>query len=193
MVLKPSKSEELFLNLAYDRFHALYEEITEDEFWDEDEVYRFSKVSNIFAVYTQLSSYMPIAVLLEADKLKSRSEETRAAGYIFRFLRNIFSNFPLFATWDEVWVSRTLVNWKKENSAIDNFLGEFSGHREVRYQHWDSNKKSTRGISIFFPKEYNDDKIYLKEILTERDGVMFSVTMMWQILTSQVQPVGIRT
>ena len=192
MELKPNKSEEVFLNLAYERFHALHDEIMNDEFWEQDVKTRFCKVSSIFAVYTELSSYMPIGILLETDKLKGRSDETRAAGVIFRFLCDIFSKFPFFASWNEVWVSRMLVNWKKEGSSVDKFLQQFSGHEEVGYRHWDSNKKCIRDISLFFPQHYSDSKIYLTEFLSEKDGVMFSVTMMWQILNSQVQPEGRR-
>lgn len=192
MEVEPNKSEELFLNLAYKRFHILYDEIMNDQFWKKGDEYRFCKLTNIFSVYAKLSSYMPIGLLLEGEKLRGRSEETRVAGVMFRFLRCVLSKLPLFATWNEVWVSKTLLNWNSECSAIDGLLERLSGHKDVMYQYWDPGKKCLSGISMSFPKGYDENRIYLKELLSERDGVIFSVTMMWQILNNQLLPVGRR-
>lgn len=45
-------------------------------------------------------------------------------------------------------------------------------------------------ISIKFPSNYNNNhKIYLREILEEKDGVKFSIIMMKQVLDTQVENV----
>jgi len=44
MNIRPTKSEELFLTLGYNRFYDLFDEIIEDDFWSKEDWYRFSKV-----------------------------------------------------------------------------------------------------------------------------------------------------
>jgi len=45
-------------------------------------------------------------------------------------------------------------------------------------------------LSINFPKEYeNDTKIFLKDILSEKDGIKFSFILMKQILDTQVEEI----
>jgi hypothetical protein len=39
-------------------------------------------------------------------------------------------------------------------------------------------------MSMNFPKEYDDRKIYLNEILSEKDGIKFSLIMMRNILNT---------
>ena len=40
--LKPRSTEIEFLNLAYNRFYDLYEEVMSDDYWNKDEWERFS-------------------------------------------------------------------------------------------------------------------------------------------------------
>jgi len=40
--LKPNSTEIEFLNLAYNRFYDLYEEVKSDDYWNKDEWERFS-------------------------------------------------------------------------------------------------------------------------------------------------------
>jgi len=42
-------------------------------------------------------------------------------------------------------------------------------------------------LSIKFPKKYDDSKIYLKEFLTEKEGLKFSFILMKQIIDTQVE------
>jgi len=45
-------------------------------------------------------------------------------------------------------------------------------------------------MSIRFPAEYERNKIYLKDIISEKEGVKFSFIMMRQILNTQVESIG---
>ena len=45
-------------------------------------------------------------------------------------------------------------------------------------------------MSINFPLEYGENRIYLKDMLSEKDGVKFCLIMMRQILNTQVESVG---
>ncbi|QUM85463.1 hypothetical protein [Moritella sp. 28] len=190
MEMSPNKSEELFLSLGYNRFYDLFDEIIKDSFWEKEDWYRFSKVSNIFAVYSELLTYEPFKHVLEAIKIQRPPMESEIGGPLFKFVRNILAHFPVFETWDNVWVSKELVNWQREGLTIDRFLKKYSGHAEVKYRFWEAEKKTMNYMSIRFPQEYGDNKVYLKDMLAEKDGVKFALIMMRKILNTQVESVG---
>jgi hypothetical protein len=122
MDVRPTKSEELFLGLAYNRFYDLANEIIEDEFWEKEDWYRFSKVSHLFAVYAEALSYQPFKHVLEALKKHRPPMESEIGGALFKFVRNILVHFPVFETWNDVWVSKELVNWQRDGLTIDRFF-----------------------------------------------------------------------
>lgn len=46
-------------------------------------------------------------------------------------------------------------------------------------------------LSINFPEDYEkDNKIYLKEIISEKEGVKFSFILMKQILDTQIESIN---
>jgi hypothetical protein len=190
MEIRPTKAEELFLGLAYNRFYDLFEEVMKDNFWYKEPWYRFSKVSQAFAVYAELLAYEPLAYVLNAMKEQRPPMEAEIGGPLFKFVRNVLAHFPIFESWDEVWISKELVNWRKEGLTIDRFLKKFSGHKEVKYRFWEADKKQMTYMSILFPEFYDDNKIYLKDIISEKDGVKFSFIMMRNVLNTQVESVS---
>ena len=115
--------------------------------------------------------------------------EAEIGGELFKFVRNLLAHFPLFATWDEVWINKALVNWNKKGRSVDRFLNKYQGKSEVKYRFWEEKKKQMTYLSINFPSTYGDDKIYLKDIITEKDGVKFSFIMMRNILNTQVEEI----
>ena len=189
MEKRPTKAEKLFLSQAYNRFYDLFEEVMDDGFWEKDPWYRFSKVSHAFAVYAEILAYEPFKYVLEAIKKQRPRMESEIGGPLFKFVRNVLAHFPLFENWDEVWISKELVNWQKEGLTVDRFLKKFSGHEEVKYRFWEPEKKKMTYMSIHFPKEYGKNKIYLKDIISEKEGVKFSFIMMRQILNTQVESI----
>lgn len=190
MELRPNKSEELFLSLGYNRFYDLYDQIIEDSFWEQEAWYRFSRISNIFAVYSELLSYEPFKLVLDTLKVVRPPLESEIGGPLFKFVRNILAHFPLFETWNDVWISKELANWQKKGLTIDRFLKKYSGHAEVKYRFWEAEKRQMTYIIIQFPKQYNNNKIYLKNIISEKDGVKFSLILMRQILNTQVESIN---
>jgi hypothetical protein len=190
MEIKPNKSEELFLSLGYNRFYDLFDEIMTEEFWDKESWYRLSKLSNAFAVYAELLTYEPFKYVLEALKKQRPPMESEIGGAMFKFVRNILAHFPIFETWDDVWINKSLVNWQKEGMTIDRFLNKFAGHNEIKYRFWEADKQKMTYMSIQFPKEYSDSKIYLRDMISEKDGTKFSLIMMRQILNTQIDAIG---
>ncbi len=114
--------------------------------------------------------------------------EAEIGGELFKVVRNIVSHFPFFDTWDEVWINKRIINWNREGQTIDKFLKKYEGKDVVKYRFWEADKKRMTYLSINFPKKYEEDnKIYLKEILSEKEGVKFSFILMRQIIDTQVE------
>jgi hypothetical protein len=59
---------------------------------------------------------------------------------------------------------------------------------EVKYRFWEEDKKLMTYVSIKFPCDYDkNEKIYLKNILSEKEGIKFSIIMMKQVLDTQIE------
>lgn len=182
----PNDAESLFLSLSYNRFYDIFEEVMKEEYWDNDGWYRYCKARDGFAVYTELLSYKPIKWVLEEVEEKRPPMEAEIGRDLFKFIRNLITHFPFYENWDEVWFNKKLINWSRPNQSIDKFLDKYVSHSPVKYRFWEKEKKKMTYTSINFPTKYDDDKLLLKDIIDERDGVSFSFTFMKQILDTQV-------
>jgi hypothetical protein len=188
--LRPNKVELQFLNLAYNRFYDIFDEIMNDSFWDKEAWYRFTKVKDGFGVYSELMNYEPLRWVLDNMKTARPPMEARIAKELFKFIRNIIFHFPFFDCWDDVWVNRALINWYREEQMIRKFIKNYVGKEPVKYRFWEAKKKKMTYLSINFPTQYkDDDKIYLKDILSEKDGVKFSFILMRSVLDTQVESI----
>jgi len=185
--LRPNKAELEFLSLAYNRFYDLFEEVMNEIFWENDEWYRYSKIKDGFSVYVELMHYEPIKFVLEQIKRKSPPMESEIGSELFRFIRNVVIHFPFYDSWNNVWINKSLSNWNKDGQFIDRFLRKYSGKGEVKYRFWEEDKKLMTYLSIQFPNSNTDiDKIYLKDIMTEKEGAKFSFILMKKIMDTQV-------
>lgn len=188
--VKPNLQELKFLNLAYNRFYDIQEEIFDDEFWTFEPKYRFAKIKEIFAVYVELLNYEPIEWIIKEIKEKRPPMESEIASKLFKFIRNLILHFPFFDSWDDVWFDMELINWKGKTESIHNFLIKYQSAGEVKYRFWENDKKLMTYFAINFPANYlENEKIYLSNILSEKEGVKFAVIMMKQVLDSQIESV----
>ncbi len=186
--LKPNVSEIQFLTLAYNRFYDLFDEVMDDSFWNISDWDRFSKIKQAFSIYTELLNYEPIKWLIEKLKTERPPMESEIGSELFKFVRNVISHFPFFTKWDDVWINKSIVNWYKEGQTIDKFLEKYKGKPEVKYRFWEGEKKRMTYLAISFPKEYTDEsKIYLKDIISEKEGIKFSFILMRKIIDTQVE------
>jgi hypothetical protein len=185
--LKPNKTELEFLTLAYNRFYDLYDEIMDDEFFAKNEWERYSKIKQAFDIYNEVLNYEPLKHVIEQLKTARPPMESEIGGELFRFVRNVISHFPYFNSWNSVWIKKTIVNWNKEGLTIDKFLIKYEGHQQVKYRFWEEQEKRMTYLKICFPQYYsNDSKIYLKDIISEKEGVKFSFILMRTIMDTQV-------
>lgn len=179
-----------FLTLAYNRFYDLYDEVMNDDYWQKDEWERFSKIKQAFAIYAELLNYEPIKHVIEQLKTARPPMESEIGSELFKFVRNVVSHFPFFNSWDTVWVSKPIINWYREGLTIDRFLKKYEGHKEVKYRFWEEKKKRMTYLTISFPEFYNNEsKIFLNQMISEKEGVKFSFILMRQIMDTQVEEV----
>lgn len=188
---RPNKAEIEFLTLSYNRFYDIFEEVISDSFWEKDEWYRFSKVKEGFAVYSEILNYEPIKWVIESIKTSRPPMEAEIGSELFKFIRNIIIHFPFFDSWNDVWVNKSIINWHKENQFINKFIKKYKGKETVKYRFWEANKKKMTYLSINFPKDYkNNTKIFLKDFLSEKEGIKFSFILMRQILDTQIEKIN---
>ncbi len=113
--------------------------------------------------------------------------EAEIGSELFKFIRNVLVHFPFFRSWDEVWITKNLVNWYREGQSIDKFLNVYVGRPPVKYRFWEATKKRMTYLSITLPNQYGGDtKIYLRDLVNERDGVRFCFVLMRQIMSTQI-------
>ena len=186
--LKPTSQEIVFLKKSYNSFLDIYEEVIQDAFWNKDPYYRLSKIRDAILIYSEILEYEPIGWFLETlKKLRPPMEAELSKEYLL-FIRNIFVHFPLFKSWDEITFTKSIINWSKPGKSIDRFLDNFTGHKEVKYRMWNPKNKTMTYVSINFPKIYIEDTtIQLKVFMPEKEGVLFVMLLMHQVLMSQVE------
>jgi|SRR6185312_2614431 len=189
---KPNKKEKLALKLFYNRFYDLYEELSQEEFFKKESTYRFYKLREIFSVYKELLGYEPIQYYIQYVKNGGRPPlEGIIVDDLFSFVRNLLLHFPVFNDWNSVYVSKDLATWNKEGT-IHKFLLKSSQIKIddsgiIRYRIWEKNKNLMTYIQIHLPEEYSDNsKIFLKDIISEKEGVKLCISFMKQILDTQV-------
>lgn len=187
-----SPNEELVLRLFYNRFYDLYDEITNDKFLMFDAKTRLYKLREAFSIYKELLDFEPIKQYLKWMKNGGRPPlEGVIADDLLSFIRNLLLHYPLFDTWDVVYINKSLATWAKTGQ-IDKFLSrstkiKIDGKGELKYRIWDNEKKEMTYFSVNFPENYGDENIYLKDILKEDVGIKFCMALMREVLDKQVE------
>lgn len=189
--IKPNEKERIALDLFYNRFYDLYEEISHNDFFKNTASYRFYKIREIFSVYKELLGYEPIKFHIEVIKRTRPPLEGIIVSDLFSFIRNLLLHFPIFNNWDDVYISKNLATWNKAGT-IHRFLEKSSKIKiddkgTIHYRIWEKSKKLMTDISISFPEEYDDNNsIFLKDLVSEQEGIKLCLSFMKQILDSQI-------
>lgn len=185
-ILSTDSKEYEFLNRATNRFMDLFEEINNSSFMSNSPEIRLYKLKDLFGVYTELLSYQPIKDHIDFIEKTRPSMESVISSELIKFIRNTLVHFPFFTTWDEIYISKQLINWNSEGRSIDRFLKKYQGHEDVLYRFQERISGNWRYPTIKFPQTYNDDKIYLKDMITEEDGVLLCAVLMYNVVSSQI-------
>lgn len=189
--MRPSKKEIAYLTLAYNRFYDIFEEVFVPEFWHKNKYYRYCKIKDAFSVYSELLNYEPIQSFIETLRETRPPMEAEISSELFKFIRNVISHFPFFDGWDDVWISKDIVNWYKDGQSIDKFLRKFENHESAKYRIWEEKNKSMTYLSINFPDNYADGtRIFLKNLVTEKEGLKFSLILMRKVIDTQIEEIS---
>jgi len=186
---KPNDSEFYFLNYAYNYFLDILEETKSEEFWRKDTYYRFNRIKDAFLVYSEILEYEPIGWFLQALKKFRPAMEAEMSKDFILFLRNLLIHFPFFRAWDEVKFNKELINWSKPGKSIDKFLASFTGKDPFKCRIWNPEDKTMTYVTINFPKTYDGTDLYLKDVVSEREGIQFAMAVMYRVLASQVDSI----
>ena len=187
---KPSSAELRYLILAYNKFYDIFEDAFGESFWRRSKYYRFSKIKDAFSIYSELLNYEPLDDVIAYLRTHRPPMEAEIGGELFKTIRNILAHFPVFESWNNVYLDSELINWHKPGQTIDKFFTKYEGHGPVKYRFWRADTKNMTYLSINFPSTYSKgDRVWLKDIMTEREGVTFSLILMRQILNTQVEEI----
>lgn len=181
-----SETEELFLNLAYNKFYDISDEIFSADFWNESATYRLGRITQVFSIYAEILNHKPMKEVLESISKNRPPMEAEISGPLFKFIRNVLAHFSFFDSWDDIWISKQLINWFKSDQSIDKFLEKYKGRDQIKYRYKSNYTSDFTYVSINFPRQYNFSKIYLKDIIKENEGIKFAITMMLRVLNTQV-------
>jgi hypothetical protein len=186
--LRPDDSEKQFLQLAYNRFYDLFDEIDADSFWQKDELYRFAAIRECFLIYSEILNHEPIQWVIKQIRESRPPMEAEIGKEYFGFIRNLLVHFPFFTKWSEVYFNKSLINWCGVRRSIDKFLSTYEGHSPIKYRVWCVKRKEFTYVTIGFARGYLADKrIYLSSMLPEKEGAVFSLAFMKNILDTQVE------
>jgi len=192
--IKPNEEEQFTLSLFCNRFYNLYEELSKEEFFNEKPEYRFYRIREIFSVYKELLGYEPIQHYIQYVKNGGRPPlEGLIVDDLFSFVRNLLLHFPIFDDWNSVYINEDLATWNKSGT-IHKFLSKSSKIKIddkgiIKYRIWEKDKKLMTYIQIHLPEEYeNKSKIFLKNIISEKEGLKLCISFMKQILDNQIYP-----
>lgn len=121
--------------------------------------------------------------LLEVEEINKKMMEIAKSSEIngdniedkfntFKMIRNVVNHFPIFNTWDEIYISRDLINWNDpKNSQIEKFFKTEKCMSYIIYLNEDGKWVEKKKIDIKVPCLGKYNKIYLKDILSIDDAI----------------------
>lgn len=99
-----------------------------------------NRIKNAFSIYGEVQSYEPTKWILNYMEKSRPPMESVIAKDLFKWIRNILIHFPFFDSWDNVYVTKNLINWEHPGQSIDKFLKKYVGHSVVKYRYWEAKK-----------------------------------------------------
>ena len=191
--IRPTKKEQKALEPFFNRFYTLYNEVTSNDFMNESSELRFYKIKELFLLYIEMTNYELIKKYLDWVKHGGRPIfDGIIAGDLFSCIRNIFSHYPLFNNWNDVYIDKDLATWHKKGS-IDKFLSncgkiKIDDKAQVKYRIWQYETKKMTYFSVNLNNDYkNNKKVFLHDIIQEDMGILFFAEMMKRIVDVTIE------
>lgn len=194
----PNSTEIKFLEICYKRFFDLFIILNQKDFFGLDPSVRLCRFKEIFSAYDELKKYRPIKSHISylASKSKKKTNKDKVENEVeqlFSFTRHILSHFPLFDSWDEIYINYNIVNWAEPGQFIDTFLTGHKGKKDCVFQYVDflnPIEKPPIKLQISFPRYLIGRDIFLKDFISEKTVVEFSKNYMLERIISQIENVS---
>lgn len=172
-----------FLEIGVEKIGKIYDEIYDEEsFFKNSPEIRFYKYKEIFTLYFELITHEKMQ---KAIKEMKQNEYVKIEPYyyeFFSFIRNVIIHFPIYTTWDEVYIDEELLSWNKKKKSIHTFLVKYNNTYKFLELH-DKKKNTTRRIVINLHIDYDKGKgFYLKNVLPEKDALVLFLSIIWEII-----------
>lgn len=182
--IHPTKAEVRVLEIGYNRFLDLYEEIMHENFRKKRPSTRLAKVKDLCSIYSELIKYAPLEFLLENAE---RPNYKLIGKELINFLRNLLLHFPYYESWSQIGFDKALITTMEASGSIDKFLTR-KHPEELKYRFWEPAKKRMTYIEVHLNTAYSEGKfVWLEEMVSERDGVRFLAIFMKDVLMTQVE------
>lgn len=172
----PNESEKTYLWAAYNCFYNDYQKIisSTSPLSPPDNV---NTLSRMLRTYSECLKYKPLLIHVQLAKASESSNAALQWNY-FELVRILFVHFDMYDSWDETKFSRALITWSDEWSETNKFL---SSNRP----HADSDLLLESEPNPFNTYASGGD-IYLNELITEQYGVDLCLSLMSDVLESQL-------
>jgi len=135
---------------------------------------KFQLIKSIASITSELLDTAEIneKMIEIAEISKINGDNVKDKFETFKMIRNVLNHFPIFDSWDEIYVSSELINWN--NPKYSKILEYFKTEKEMSYRiyllegdEWVEKKK----IDIKVPQLGKYNKIYLKDIISLEDVI----------------------
>ena len=143
------------------------------------DIFSFQDIKYVSALVSELLSNRDTkkAFELAASKSEVNGKNNEIWLECFEIVRNILTHFPWFNSWDEIYISRALLNWNNNTGKkqhIERFFDKYANKTlEYTIYHYNgSNWIPWHKSTLKVPKLLSYKKVYLKDMISIKDYVM---------------------
>jgi len=165
--------ELLFVNRVMELMEEAYDIILNYDYAGEDKR-KFEIIKELSALTVELLKKKDINNKMKkiAESSKINGDNVEEKFNTFKMIRNVIHHFPIFKSWEEVYISYDLLEWNESKSdQIKNYFKTEKEFSYIIYLHESGEWVPKINIDIRTPKLEKSNKIYLKDILTLNDAL----------------------
>ncbi|HKG08440.1 MAG TPA: hypothetical protein VKB19_18375 [Pedobacter sp.] len=168
-----------FLELAFERF--LY---TKDRLQHEqNKAVRLLLLKEVFSIFDEINAIIDVRVNFNDPQAFDSLFE------LVNFLRNVLLHFPLFDTWDQIFISPSIGSEmmpQRKGGQIAKYLNNNLGKADVPYTIQFSSVTFDASINLSAIKA-DPDFTFLKDIVSEKDVITLIVELIQHLYTAKKQ------
>ena len=160
----------------------LYGIILYGDYYPVNDIEKFIILKNISILFNELlgdkensTSFKELLSSTIVDK-----EQFEAKSSTFAMIRHLLVHFPIFETWDDIFITKNMLNWNGSNhkGAIEKYFLKYSGKtlKFSIYTRVDYHFDKTRDFDIPVPQIKVSKPCYIKDFLSLDDALwLFSL------------------